>query len=211
MKKIFPLLYNSLRRVFLVIKAKLKYADFPSDIFKLWAENFGIALDISCLQRLENICQKLKPYLIFEFGSGVSIALLTKYASTNPCKITVFEDNHFYLEKVKQNIYQKKVADKFTLISDLSGSFSPAKMDLVIIDGPTDYHRLANKSLYRKIISPNTICLIDDTDRAFLNALALRIAKVNSLEKVDFRDAFYSKKHQYSFLVPSKLKVEEVL
>ncbi|TSC75468.1 MAG: hypothetical protein G01um101430_310 [Parcubacteria group bacterium Gr01-1014_30] len=61
--------YNAFRRRFLIGKAKLQRRNFDDYIFGLWAKNFGVALDINCLKRLDTILQKMKPRSIFEFGS----------------------------------------------------------------------------------------------------------------------------------------------
>lgn len=215
MKKIFLPIYNLFRKKFLTAKARFQYPDFPSDIFNLWVENFGVALDIRCLERLDKICKKMKPRSIFEFGSGVSTVVLAKYAKDNPCTIVIFEDNPYYLRITKQNVAKNYKTDNFLFTSALNSYKNyqnPGKFELVIIDGPgEEQERLNNRYFYDKIISPKTICFIDDTDRPVLNAMAIDIALNNSLEKIDFKDAFYSKKHRCSILFPQNANIKETI
>lgn len=219
MKKIAVTIYNFLRNKFLILKAKTKYRDFYPYIFALWAKNFGVALDISCLRKLDIICQKLKPRLIFEFGSGISTVLLANYAQNNPCSITVLEDNPFYLNQTKQNTFRKYQHNKIAFIlaqnqyrDFLEKQSFAEKVDLVIIDGPEgEKARISNKDFYEKIISPKTCCIIDDTDRLGINSMARDLAQKNSLKKLDFQDTFYSKRHRYSILLPQNVETEEII
>ncbi|TSC75469.1 MAG: hypothetical protein G01um101430_311 [Parcubacteria group bacterium Gr01-1014_30] len=145
--------------------------------------------------------------------------MLAKYAENNDCTITVVEDSSTYLEIMKKNISTKYKSDHFTFVyapnhykDYLEASINPGTMDLVVIDGPDgEEHRLYNKFFYEKIIGPETTCIIDDTDYSALDRLAEEIARRNSLKKIDFRDAFYSKAHQYSILFPQTANTKEII
>lgn len=213
-KKIAIKIYNKIQIEAKKIKAKRLYPDFDNYIFKLWAQNFGFALELSFLKRLENLCQEIKPKLIFEFGSGVSTAVLAKYAQKNDCKIFTLDEEFKYLIQVYNNVTKKYSTDNITFIyapknykDFLENLEINKKVDLLIIDGPkADRYNESAKKFYHKIISSQTICIIDDTDREETNKEVEKIAKIKSLEKVDYKDAFYSKSHQYSILFPRETK-----
>lgn len=196
------------------MKAKRLYPDFDNYIFKLWAQNLGFALELSCLKRLENLCQEIKPKLIFEFGSGVSTAVLAKYAQTNDCKIFTFDEEFKYSKQAYNNINRKYSTDNITFICApknyedfLENLEINKKVDLLIIDGPkADRYNESALKFYHKIISSQTICITDDTDREETNKEVEKIAELNSLKRVDYKDALYSKTHQYSILFPRGTK-----
>lgn len=217
-KKFAIKIYNKIQIELLKRKAKRAYPNFDNYIFKLWAQNFGFALELHCLKRLEDLCQKIRPELIFEFGSGVSTVVLAKYAQDHDCKIFTFDEEFKYLKQAYNNIRRRYPTDKMTFIyapknyKDFLENLEVNKVvDLLIIDGPTgDRYNEAAKNFYYKIISPQTICVIDDTDREETNEEAEKIAKINSLKKVDYKDAFYSANHQYSILFPRKIRTTQI-
>jgi len=135
---------------------------------------------------------------------------LAKYAQENDCKIFTLEGEFKYLIQAYNNAVRKYPTDRITFVyapnnykDFLENLDINKKVDLLIIDGPTGdrYSELA-KNFYYKIISPQTICVIDDTEKKEINKEVKRISEINSLEKRDYKDAFYSKFHQYSILLP---------
>ena len=213
-KKVGVKIYNRIRNKILKIKAKRLYPDFDNYIFELWAKNFGHCLELACLKRLEEICQITKPKLIFEFGSGVSTVVLAKYAQENNCRIFTFDEEFKYLTRAYNNANRRYKTNNITFIyspknyKDFLENLEPnKKIDLLIIDGPTtNRYNEAAKNFYYKFISAGTTCVIDDTDREETNREAAKIAQMNSLKKVDYKDAFYSQFHQYSILFPKEIK-----
>lgn len=213
-KKFVVKIYNKIQIMNSVRKARSLYSGFDNYIFKLWKQNFGFAMELPLLKRLERLCQITKPKLIFEFGSGVSTVVLAKYAQNNDCKIFTLDEEFKYLTQAYNNIKRKYKTDRLTFIyapnnyrDFLENLELNKKVDLLIIDGPVaDRYNEAAKNFYYRIISPGTTCIIDDTDREETNREAEKITKMYSLKKIDYKDAFYSPTHQYSILYPPILK-----
>jgi len=78
-----------------------------------------------------------------------------------------------------------------------------SKPDLIVIDGPSGGNRFSESALkvYNQLLSPNSVCAIDDTDREDNNLGASKLAAEFSLNKMDYGDPIYTK-HKYSILFP---------
>jgi hypothetical protein len=78
------------------------------------------------------------------------------------------------------------------------------KPELVIIDGPSRADRFSTSALeiYADLLSPDCVCVVDDTDRGENDLGASRLAAEFSLRKIDYGDQIYVK-HQYSIMFPS--------
>lgn len=212
-KKIGIKVYDRLRISVLTRKARRQYPDFDRYIFRLWAQNFGVALEISALRRLETICETIKPRFVFDVGSGVSTAILAKYAQKEECEVFALDEDFRYLTQAYSNAMRKYLTSQISFIygpknyRDFFENFKMKKsLDLIIIDGPSrDRYNETARRFYLESVSSKTTCIIDDTDRTETDAFAQKLARENSLKKFDYRDAFYSTRHQYSILVPHDL------
>lgn len=213
-KRIAVKLVNRLEEVKKKEKAKRLYEDFDSEILDLYFQSFGIAAPLSLLSFLNQLLNIWKPNFVIEFGSGVSTLILAKNIQDTNGKIITLDESSSYLERSRQNIIKKYKADNIKFIHPIEegkinyqalqqGKELPFKIDLVLIDGPTGERFTSKaKKIYEKIISSNTICFIDDTDREINNFEAKRIASQKTLIKIDFRDDIYSPKHKWSILYP---------
>lgn len=220
-KKIAVKIFNKVNLEISKAKAKKLYPHFEKYIRELYFKNYGVALPLPLLSFLDELCRIIKPEFIFEFGSGVSTVVLAKSTQDRNCKIFTVDESLKYLEKTYQNIIRKYKADNITFIflpNNYSGFIENIeaikKVDLLLVDGPSSAARFnePSKNFYDKIISSQTVCIIDDTDREDNNRAAENIAKAKALKKADFRDIFYSKKHRSSILYPSSIedKVMEI-
>ena len=193
--------------------AKKLYPNLDRYIINLFFENYGYSMPLSLLNKLNEICRAIKPKLVFEFGSGVSTILLASNLKKSGGEIFSFDES---LEWIRDTY--KKCPD----IDNVSFIFAPSfkkinyeiftrniditkKADLLLIDGPTgDRFTEPAKQLYAKLISSDTICVIDDTDREIDDKEAQELAEIHNLRKVDYKDPIYTR-HKYSTLYPQSI------
>ena len=198
---------------------KRKYPNLEGFTIDLFLENYGYSMAISLLDKLDKISKKIKPKLIFEFGSGVSTIILANNLKETGGDIFVFDESLKWIE----NIYKKCSS----VIDNIIFMFSPhkekinyqiftenininKKIDLLVIDGPTEdrFTEKANQ-LYDNLISSDTICVIDDTDREINDIEAQKLAEKHKLMKKDYKDPLYTK-HKYSILYPLSVDDESL-
>jgi predicted O-methyltransferase YrrM len=197
---------------------KRKYPNLESFIINLFWENYDYAMPISLLDKLDKISKDIKLKLIFEFGSGVSTILLANNLKGQEGRIFVFDESLKWIE----NTYKK-----CSNVDNIIFMFSPFKqkinyqiftedidinkrIDLLVIDGPTEDRFTENANqLYDKLISSETICAIDDTDREVNDIEAQKLAEKHKLRKVDYKDPLYTN-HKYSILYPLSVDDESL-
>lgn len=207
----------NLKTIFQKIRAenfiRRTYPDLEGFIIKPFLENYGYTMPISLLVKLSEITTKLKLQLVIEFGSGVSTILLVSNLKNTGGKMIVFDESLKWIN----NTYKKCLHIDNTLFI-----FVPAKekinyqtiaeninfnkkTDLLIIDGPSRDRFTENaRKLYDLLMSTETICVIDDTDREINEIEAKNLAKKHKLQKVDYKDPLYTK-HKYSILYPQSI------
>lgn len=190
------------------------YSDLPESVIEYFLENYGYTIPISLLAKLDVITKEFKPQLVFEFGSGVSTILIASNLKNSRGRIFTFDESLKWIENTYRkcpdidNVLfifapssEKINYDIFTKNIDIS-----KKIDLLIIDGPSgDRFTEQAIQLYDKLISSDTICVIDDTDRETNDIEAQKLAKAHNLRKMDYRDPLYTR-HKYSILYPQSMK-----
>jgi len=156
----------------------------------------------------------VKPALVIEFGSGVStIAIAEALRVSEGCLISIDESMN-WSENTRRLlsdparvvfIWAPAIGGfDYTLLAKV---FSPKdKPELVIVDGPSVASRFSEPALrlYSELLSSQSICAIDDTDREQNDKAASQLAARFSLRKVDYGDPIYIH-HKYSMLFPSDL------
>ena len=138
--------------------------------------NFGYAMPLSLLVKIETICKETKPNLVIEFGSGLSTVIISDSLSDYEGGYLVSIDESMeWLENTYRLVNHKdKVA--FVCVPDSSGInhaalsnyfSSTLRPDLVVIDGPSQGNRFSKPALrvYNDLLTSNCVCVIDDTDR----------------------------------------------
>lgn len=191
-------------------RAARSFSEMDPYIFRLYFRNFGVAAPLSFLWLLDDMCALRKPKYIFEAGGGISTVILAKYAKNHVSSIFSLDESTGWLQETHDKVTRKYPAENIVFVA-ASGGYKnfmehaefPHEIDLVVIDGPAGerFNDFATR-FYEKIISPNTICFIDDTDREKNNREAERLARLKSLKKYDFRDGIYSNRHRSSLLLP---------
>ena len=164
---------------------------------------------LSLLDKLSKINELLRPKLILEFGSGISTLLLSHIKGRDTVLVTIDEDMDFLkhtqsLISNSENIVfihapaSTRINYRF-FFEQLQ--FKPLP-ELIIIDGPAGERFLPPAlELYKKIITPSSVCVIDDTDRNDNDQGAQKLAAAKNLVKKDYSDRL--KKHQkFSVLFP---------
>ena len=187
------------------------FPDFRKEILDGFLANFGYAMPLSLLAKIEMICKQIKPNLVIEFGSGLSTAVITDSLSgSESFLISIDESMKWLANSYELVINTSRVA--FICLPDNGGIkhsalpkylLAKVKPELVIIDGPSRAGRFSEPAckVYNGLISPDCICIVDDTDRVENDSGARELAGKFSLRKVDYGDEIYAK-HQYSILFP---------
>jgi cephalosporin hydroxylase len=181
--------------------------------------NFGYAMPLSLLVKIETISKEMKPNLVIEFGSGSSTVIISDSLSASDSLLVSIDESMKWLENTSKLVNHKdRVA--FVCIPDSSGINHTAlskyfsfkgKTDLLVIDGPSQGNRFSEHALrvYNDLLTSNCVCVVDDTDREENDLGARKLAAEFSLRKCDYGDPIYVN-HQYSILFPEHFD-DEVL
>jgi hypothetical protein len=191
------------------------FGHLSSLIIDAFFANFGYAMALSLISKIDLCCRTLKPDLVIEFGSGLSTVVITEaLAATESLIVSVDEsmkwlaDTYRLVRHPAKTIFICAPVDKEEgNLLMLSKVLSPkAKPGLVIIDGPSGRGRFSEVALrlYQELLSPGCICAVDDTDREENDVGASQLAADFSLLKFDYGDPIYVH-HKYSILCPSYL------
>lgn len=177
-------------------------------------------MPLSLLVKIERICKEIKPKLVVEFGSGLSTVVISDVLSIFRGFLISVEESMEWLANTYKLVNHKDQV-LFVCIPNNGGNYHAAlskymllkcKPDLVVIDGPSDGNRFSESALviYNKLMSSNSVCVIDDTDREDNQSGAQKLAVECSLHKIDYGDPIYVR-HQYSILFPEHFDSEILL
>lgn len=179
-------------------------------IIDMFFANFGYAMPLSLVSRIDGFCRALKPDLVIEFGSGVSTVAITDALVGSEGFLISIDESIKWLENTYRLVnhpakaaFVCAPADGGINLAMLSRVLSlKGKPELVIIDGPSGGERFSEPALrlYRELLSIRCVCAVDDTDREENNQGASQLAADFSLRKVDYSDPIYVH-HQYSILL----------
>ncbi len=195
------------------------FPDLRQEILNGFLANLGHAMPLSLLVKIEMICRAIKPNLVVEFGSGLSTVVISDILSISHGLLISVDESMEWLENTYKLVNHKDEV-LFMCIPDSRGNYHAAlskymlfrcKPDLVVIDGPSSGNRFSEPALivYNELMSSNSVCVIDDTDREENQSGALRLAAEFSLRKEDYGDPIYVR-HQYSILFPEHFDVSNL-
>ncbi|MEW6172008.1 MAG: hypothetical protein AB1510_02935 [Bacillota bacterium] len=197
------------------LQARQHFPELEPEIINLFFANFGYTMPLSLLVKLKSLCNATACKFVVEFGSGLSTLVLSNAISPNGFVIS-FEENIEWLSNTSKLLNDQNRSISLICLPSSQGmnydlvlrylSF-PNKPELVVIDGPSKGDRFSPCALdvYHKLLSPNCICVIDDTDRRENNVGATNLAGDFSLRKIDYGDPIYTN-HQYSILMPENIR-----
>lgn len=157
----------------LKLQEKIKKISLMSKFIK---NSEFVDFDYSRLVQLEKIMKKNKPKTIFEFGSGISTVwmsyIINKFNLN--CKIFSFENNKFYLDKLKKNLDNDILKNISFSLKELKvfkfnnrrfvrydNMPSLDNVDLLYIDGPVLYDYKENENI-KFILSGDIIHLLNN-------------------------------------------------
>jgi len=194
-----------------IAKAKSYFPEFAPLVFEYFFTDFGYAMPLSLLAKIEKICKEIEPNLVIEFGSGLSTIVITDVLSGTEGFLISIDESMKWLAKSYQLVNHTS-RGAFICLPYNSGInhaalskylLAKAKPDLVIIDGPSRAARFSvfAMEVYSELLSPNCVCVVDDTDREENDLGASTLAAKFSLHKKDYGDPIYVS-HQYSILFP---------
>lgn len=200
-----------------IAEAQTYFPELNPKILECFFANFGYAMPLSLLVKIERICREIKPNLVVEFGSGLSTVVISDILSISHGLLISVDESMEWLENTYKLVNHKDEV-LFMCIPDSRGNYHAAlskymlfrcKPDLVVIDGPSSGNRFSEPALivYNELMSSNSVCVIDDTDREENQSGALRLAAEFSLRKEDYGDPIYVR-HQYSILFPEHFESE---
>jgi len=194
-----------------IVKAKGHFPELTPAVLEYFFVNFGYVMPLSLLAKIETLCKEIKPNLVIEFGSGLSTAVITDaMAGIGGFLISIDESTKWLANSYRLVNNPSRAA--FICLPCNNGInhtalskylLNKAKPELVIIDGPSQADRFSKPAIevYSKLLSPDCVCVIDDTDRKKNDSGASALAAEFSLRKVNYGDQIYEK-HQYSILFP---------
>jgi cephalosporin hydroxylase len=194
-----------------IAEARQHFQGLSPTIIDAFFANFGYAMPLSLLAKIQSICKIVKPRLVVEFGSGLSTVVISDTISEHEGFLITFDESMKWLVNTYQMVNHKSNI-AFVCISEVNGINHVAlakyisykhKPELVVIDGPTGGDRFSESAMavYYSLLSSDCVCVIDDTDRSENDLAAQRLAADFSLCKRDFGDPYYTR-HKYSTLLP---------
>jgi len=203
-----------------ITQAQACFPELSSAILEYFFANFGYTMPLSLLAKIQRICEAIKPNLVIEFGSGLSTVVLSDVLLKSRGFLITIDESMKWLENT-YDLINYKDGILFAYIPDTNGNYHAAwskyislknKPDLIVIDGPSGGNRFSESALkiYNELLSPNSVCAIDDTDREENQSGAQKLAAEFSLRKIDYGDPIYVR-HQYSILFPEGFDSEILL
>lgn len=191
---------------------RVSFGNLGPLIIDMFFANFGYAMPLSPIPRLDKLCRTLRQDLVIEFGSGVSAVAITDALVGSEGFLISIDESIKWLENTYRLVNHPPKAAFVCAPADgginhtmLSKVLSlKGKPELVIIAGPSGGERFSEPALrlYQELLSTCCICAVDDTDREENNLGASQLVADFSLRRVDYSDPIYVH-HQYSILLPS--------
>lgn len=194
-----------------IAEARTYFPKLDPAVLDAFFANFGYAMALSLLVKIDVICKTIRPSLVVEFGSGLSTAVIANALSGHDGFLITFDESMKWLANTHGLLkHTSGVAfvcvphgeemDHAALSQYVSWRNKP---ELVVIDGPSRGVRFSPSALevYCELLSSSCVCVIDDTDRDQNDLGASRLAADFSLRKCDYGDPIYVN-HQYSILLP---------
>lgn len=194
-----------------IAQARTYFPELDPVILDGFFANFGFAMALSLLAKIELICKTIRPNLVVEFGSGLSTVVIANALSGHDGFLITFDENMKWLATTHGLLkHTSNVA--FVCVPNGEGMNHAAlsryvwwrsKPELVVIDGPSGGERFSLSALevYGELLSSNGVCIVDDTDRDENDQGASGLAADFSLTKCDYADPVYVN-HKYSILLP---------
>lgn len=194
-----------------LVEVKRLYPELDEDIASAFVKNYGFAASLSLLHVLRTICAIAKPKVVVEFGSGLSTIVLARALAPHDGFLISVDESLQWLahaaDKVggQENVAYVCLPHRHRIHYTALARYilDGCRPDLVLLDGPTGTDRFspAAMSLYKRLFSSTTFCVVDDTDREDNDRKANELAANFELTKVDLGDPVYQR-HKYSVLVP---------
>jgi hypothetical protein len=191
--------------------AAASFAHLGDDVLEAFFANFGFAAPLALLSDLDALCRRLRPGAVAEIGSGVSTAVLARALEPGAALLSIDQDLGYAARAAE--LAGPGAAVVFVCAADASELERMAcdswRAELVLVDGPAGADRFAEPlaSLHRRLLSPEAVCVVDDTDRPENDRGASALAGELGLRRVDRGDPIYTS-HRYSILFPPTLDGE---
>lgn len=189
------------------------------EIIDAYIANFGYAMPLSLISKINAVCREIRPDLVLEFGAGVSTLAVSNALSGTTGRLVSIDESASWLEETYRIL--KRPDSVILICAGGEGTINHRLLsevlalkgmpELVIIDGPSQGDRFSDAAhmVFREVLSGRSVCVVDDTDREPNDLGAIQLANEFSLRKVDYDDPIYLE-HKYSILFPPHIR-EEIL
>jgi hypothetical protein len=190
---------------------RASFGHLGEDVLAEFFRNFGYAMALSLLSRLDALCRVLEPRDAVELGSGVSTAVIARRLPADGMLISIDQDVR-WVERARRlaggsaRVAYVCVSEPDLLERVLS---SPGRVDLLVVDGPAGAERFSEglAAVYSRLLTRSSAVVVDDTDREENERGAALLADRCGLRKVDYGDPMYTG-HRYAILLPDAVAPE---